>query len=275
MNVVRDGLIIPIKSGSEFQRSAVGVQRKERVGIKIVSRAHVPGIIGKRIGDRGEYLASRRIERKAGPEGATGIVRLDRLARQGWRWVRHELRNGVEAPQLLAGLGVEAHHPTARAKIGRSDAGEHLSIPGYRTRDEGFLLILVGVWIFPELFAGFGVKRDHAPIGGATKEPAIEVGSAAIVRVPGIVGLDDVVDDFVPPQFASLAVDSIGHAPRRDIKRAPDFQNTAAEPGRLVQVDLADLLEAGDILGRNLIQIDIAPTGVIFVDCDPVVGPEG
>jgi hypothetical protein len=42
MNVMRDGLIVPIKSGSKFQRSAVGVQRKERVGIEIVSGSHAP-----------------------------------------------------------------------------------------------------------------------------------------------------------------------------------------------------------------------------------------
>ena len=61
----------------------------------------------------------------------------------------------------------------------------------------------------------------------------------------------------------------------RDVERAPDFQNAAAEPGRLVEVDFADLLETGDVLGRNLIQIDVAPAGIIFVDRDPVVGSKG
>ena len=74
--------------------------------------------------------------------------------------------------------------------------------------------------------------------------------------------------DVPPSLLAGDRIDSVRHAPRREVERAPDLQDAAAEPGRFVEFNLADEPEIFDIGTRDLVQIDITMAGKVLVDGD-------
>src|SRR6185503_5219364 len=87
-----------------LQRAGVGVQRDDAVGIEIVALTlrRIPvgaGIAGTEIDG-----VERRIEGAHRPD--RGAARLPGIAVPGLRPLFARLRNGVEAPELLAGPGV-------------------------------------------------------------------------------------------------------------------------------------------------------------------------
>jgi hypothetical protein len=130
MFVARNSLVMPVQpAGRRVDgNEGVGVD-----GVAWIVRGDVAVEVGVGIGDAGEHLAGRGIERIAAPEAAAGAVS----------------ERGVEAPQLLPGIGVEGHQAALEPGVAVRQTDEHLSPPRDGRRGKHFLL--------------FGIRRLHVP----------------------------------------------------------------------------------------------------------------
>ena len=80
------------------------------------------------------------------------------------------------------------------------------------------------------------------------------------------------LEHIAPAQGAGRGVDCNRLVVGRDIERLVDHQEAAVEDDRLVEADLADLLQIPDIVLVDLIEVDIALGRIVLVDREPVVG---
>jgi len=77
----------------------------------------------------------------------------------------------------------------------------------------------------------------------------------------------------VPPtKRAGRGVERDSLAIGQDVERSADHQQAAAEHDRLIELNFADFPEAAGILLGDLVQVDVALGGVVFVHRRPLVG---
>src|SRR5439155_6017763 len=78
------------------------------------------------------------------------------------------LGDGVPAPQLVAGSGIERRDPAARSPARGAVRDEHLALGGDRRGVESLLgaeFVDDGDLLVPDDLAGVAVERDHAAVG--------------------------------------------------------------------------------------------------------------
>ena len=168
MFVVRYSLIEPVQLGLG---SVHGVDRDDGIGIHGIEGIVLPQVaveIGVGVGDPSEHFAGLGIERVRGPEPAPEFP----------------AQRGVEAPQLLAGLGIEGHQAAGDAIIADHNADKYLPLPGDGSRTEPLTNFRIRALHVPQHLAGLGVERQHTAICRAAEEPPMQIPGATIARGP-------------------------------------------------------------------------------------------
>ena len=226
-DVVVHLLVVPL------HLSVLERQRHDRVGEQVRTRAL--GAVAKRVADRDVEQAQLGIDRRRLPDAAAVSAAAD-PGRTGDvpPLVVLVLRNGVEVPEHLAGLGVDRHHVTARnhalaagrahiqdALVDLRRAGEPvahrdrgLGLRKSKTEDVQDDAGLAVVSKVPDRLAGLGVEREHEGAGGAVDDP-VGVGDAAMPEDVALLAtaaeqLRHVID---PQQVAVLGVHGVDAAP--------------------------------------------------------------
>jgi hypothetical protein len=121
----------------------------------------------------------------------------------------------------------------------------------------------------PQHFAAVRIECDHAPVGRAAKDLAVRIAETSSAGADRHVVE---VEHMAPAQRAGCGVQADGETIGGDVKRSARHHQPTAEDDRLVELDLAHLLEATDVLRRDLVQIDVALAGIVLVHRHPLVG---
>src|SRR5262249_62248519 len=73
-------------------------------------------------------------------------------------------RYGVAAPEMLAGIGIPAVEEPARCAVAAGHPGDHNPVRHQRRNDADVTFLVVGKFLFPDLFSGLHVERDDVAI---------------------------------------------------------------------------------------------------------------
>jgi hypothetical protein len=245
--------------------AGLGLQRDHRREIEIVAAARradllVPGgsvadtdieqveigIVGHRIP---HGAAAAELPIFAGP-GLGGLLQIGRLGA-----LRGIARHGVEAPELLAALGIVSGDIAAHAIFGAAIADDDAALDDARRAGDSVGLGLIDRHHRPGGLARGGIERDQPAVERADidlvaprRDAAID-GIAArldqrLARHLGIVG---------PEQFAGARVERLDHAPGgADEELAVDHQRRGFLPARGIEIRIPGEAELGGIGGVDL-----------------------
>ena len=155
------------------------VQANNRRGEEIVTSAIGAVVVRPGIADLEKDHAQIGVDRRHVPDRAT--TRLPGVARPGvvavFAWSRH----GIEPPDLLAGLAVQRHHPSAQATVAAAQSRKEQAVVVQRRHGDAvvvhFGLTDVGA---PHQLAGLLVHRDQVPVGLTAEDHAVADRYAAI-----------------------------------------------------------------------------------------------
>ena len=127
VGVVRRELVVP------DDLAGLRPQRQHRGGVEVVARPRLRRP-RRRIADAPVHEVELRIVRAGDPGRAAADLPRIGVLRPGLVALLAARRNGVAAPQLLAGLGVPAVDEAADAELGARDAGDQHAV-GDQRRD--------------------------------------------------------------------------------------------------------------------------------------------
>src|SRR5262245_58767616 len=82
-------------------------------------------------------------------------------------------RYGVAAPEMLAGIGIPAIKEPARCAVAARHPGDHNPVRHQRRDDADITFLVIGNFLFPDLFSGLHVERDDVAIERLAKQPTI------------------------------------------------------------------------------------------------------
>ena len=262
VRVVRRELEVPA------QLPGVGVERHHRAGVEVVARPLGPVVVGTRVAGAPVDQVQLRVVRARQPGRGAAVhpglrvavglrVRRARLPGLVTRLARS--RNRVEAPDLLAGLGVERRDEPADALIAARGADDDLAVDGQRRQREGVGQRHVRHAGVPELHARRRVDRHHVRVERCHEHLVAEHRHAAVVRPAAgeVVGRRRVAVD---PEHASgpgvEGDDVVG--PLRQVHHAVDHDGRRLPRpchGGLVHPLQA---EAADVVGGDLVELAVA-----------------
>src|SRR5262245_7085226 len=253
----------------EFAR--VGAKRENAGEIKIVaalraanllipgravSRADIKQIEFGIVSERIPYSAtSTHLPPFARPR-LRGLLQRGRFER-----LRRIARHGVEAPRLLARLGVVSRDVPAHAVFGAPLADDNLTLHNARRARNRVRLILINSRDLPEDLSVSGVERDQPPVERADIDLALVNGDAAIDHVaasPRAVRTRDL--RVVLPQLpASLPVERVDYAPTaRRVHHAVNDNRRRLKPAIGLRVERPGQSEFLNIARVDLLQRAVA-----------------
>ena len=167
------------------------IERDERVGIEVVARPDRAVEIGRGIADDEIDPLRRQIDRRILPHPAAqrlvGVAVLRQRRLLGVDVAVHVapgrvlgrpnadgvLRDGVEAPDELAVLGVVGLDEAADAVLAAVGADQDLAVDGGRSHRLAVALLGIADLLRPDLGAGLGVERDELGVEGADIDPIL------------------------------------------------------------------------------------------------------
>ena len=165
------------------------------------------------------------------------------------------VRNGVEIPELLAGLGVIGAHEAADAVFAAVGADQNLVLDHGRRHRLAVAELGIGDVGHPDHFAGLGVQRDQLGIEGGEIDLVVENLDAAIVGAAAKGRDRSHLVSVVPELLAGLGVKRVDMAERRrhvhhaiddDRRRLEQFLDVGLEnPGDTQTLDVVAI----DLLG--------------------------
>ena len=292
--VLRDGIeivgIVRRVLESPQELAGIGIQGDGAVGPQVVARAI--GVIPVRTGigrapdddvEFGVIGARHPGGAAAGLPGAVVVLPgfVTRLARP---------RNGVGAPDFLAGVHVQRRDPAAHAKLGAGHAGQHHVLDDQRRVGDDLGDAGVGHLGFPQQAAVVLVEGENAAVDHRAQNLVAVQGDAAVVDTaagdagrPVLVGLG-----IVLPHQHGLAAAHVQLGD--DAPAAGDVQEAVFRDGRAFQagereddrrgaaaVDVADgpgerHLQVRDVGLVDLREAREAVRLIIAVVIDPVAG---
>ena len=174
MGVIGRELVVP------FELAGHGVQRHHRIGVEIGAAALRRIGVGKRIAHRPIKRAGLGIVRAGFPGRAAAGFQRPADPGLGERLTR--LGNGVEAPGLLAAVGMEGDQETAHGGITARNARDHQVVDDHhRSRgvDLAFLRRL-GQRLAPHHRTCQPVQTDQIGVVGGIEQPIAQYAHAAI-----------------------------------------------------------------------------------------------
>ena len=270
--------------------AGIEIQRDQRVGVEVVAGPVRSVEIGRWIADDEVNPVGHKIDRgilpHAAPELGIGIANLGERVLFGLDIAMHIaagcilgrpnpdgiLRNGVEVPELLAGLGVIGAHEAADAVLAAIGTDQHLvlhhrrrhrlAIPEFGISDVGG----------PDHFAGLGIQGHKLGIEGCQVDPVIKNLNAAIVRTAAINRNRSHLVCVVPELLACLGIKCVDMAERgRDKHHTVNDDRRCFE--RLLDVGLED---PGDVQVLHVVAADLlarieARLGVIAVGVQKIL----
>src|SRR5262249_32217359 len=148
--------------------------REHAVGVKRIALAPVLRIVRPGIADPPVDEVELRVVRPHLPGRAAadlprigyGIGRL----RPGLVTGLARRRDGVPAPQLLAGLRIPAHEEAARGVLAAGGSRDQHAVGDERGADALVAFLMLGELLLPDLLAGLHVERDYMRIQGRAIE---------------------------------------------------------------------------------------------------------
>src|SRR5262245_30951302 len=132
------------------------------------------------------WVVSERIPDRASAAHLPPLTRprLRGLLQRGrFERLRRIARHGVEAPRLLARLGVVSREVPAHAVFGAAIADDNLALHDARRPRDRVRLVLINGRGLPDDFSVSGVERDQPPVQRAHIDLASVNGHAAIYHV--------------------------------------------------------------------------------------------
>src|SRR5262245_5528189 len=105
------------------------------------------------------------------------------LQRRRFKRLRRIARHGVEAPRLLARLGVVGRNVPAHAVFAPAGADDNLALHDARRARDRIWLILINCHDLPDYLSVSGVERNQPPVKRADINLAFVYGDAAIDHV--------------------------------------------------------------------------------------------
>ena len=210
------------------------------------------GIVGHRIPHR---ATAAGLPPLAGP--GLGGLGHDAVRRRAFGHLGRIARHGVEAPVLLAGLGVVSGDVAAHAHLGAAVADQHLAGVDPRRAGDRVVLRIVDRQHRPHRLAALRVERD---------QPAVEGGDVDLAVPSGEPARDDVAASHPPELRRHLRIEAPQHlAVRRviggdDVPRlhvvehAADLQRARFHPPLGLDVGVPGEAEPADGLVVDLVQ---------------------
>ena len=168
--IVRRELVVPL------DLSGLGIKRQHRAGVEVVARP-AGGIERARIADAPIDRVQFRIERAGDP--GRSAAKLPGIARPGIVAGLAGRRDGIGAPEMLAGLRIPAVDEVAGAEFGAGNAGDHHAVGDERRHRHRIAGLEVDRVLAPQLLAGLGIERDDVGVErGAEQLAVIDRGAA-------------------------------------------------------------------------------------------------
>ena len=162
-----------------LQRAGVGVERDHRVGVEVVAGPQVRVPVGAGVADAPVGQVERRVVRRRQPHrSAAG---LPRVAAPRLVAALARPRHRVEAPQLLAGGGIERGDEAANAVLAAADADEDLVLHRERRHRDRVAQLRVADRNVPERPPTGGVDGHEMAVERAHEERRAEDGEPAVV----------------------------------------------------------------------------------------------
>ncbi|EWS52492.1 hypothetical protein X551_04721 [Methylibium sp. T29] len=166
--------------------------------------------------------------------------------------------NDVEAPGLLAGLGVIGSDVAARRTIlGAAIADQYLTAEDLGISADVHRLIDVGGLDAPLLRSVLRVEADQAAVIGGDDQRALPKPDAARAtpeEAQALAGVLDGLGVILPENFAGLGIDSSCHAVRTGkVQNAIDDKWRAEKCSVIGQWQLPCEIEPRDVLGVDLV----------------------
>ena len=90
--------------------------------------------------------------------------------------------NGVEAPDLLAGLGVVSGDEAANAVLAAGGADDHFVLHHERRERDGVAGVRIGHLGVPQRMAALGIDRDDVRVDGAHEQSVARIASPRLTR---------------------------------------------------------------------------------------------
>ena len=169
--IVRRELVMP------FDLAGLRFQREHRAGVEIVAGAH-RGVERSGIADAPIDRVQLRII-GAGDPGRSA-AEFPGVALPGVAAGLVGGRDGVGAPQMLAGFRVPAVDEAAGAELGAGDAGQHDAVGDQRRHRHRIAFLDVGGLLTPDFLAGLGIERDDIGVERGAEDLALVERGAAI-----------------------------------------------------------------------------------------------
>ena len=268
--VARRGLIPP------DHVAVVGPEGDDRREVEVVAAARAAGLArpGRAVADAEVEQVQLRVVDDGVPDRAAAAADLPPAAVPGRGGAGHGgvleglgrvAGHGVEAPALLAGLGVIGGDVAADAELGAAVADDHHPLGDPRRAGDGVGLLRVDGPHLPFRLAGRGVQGDQAAVDGAHVDPALPDRDPAVDHVAAGVAapLPRHLRVVGPEHLAGAAVDRPDHAPGAGgVEDAVDHDRGRLDAAVGAGVDRPGQAEASDVLVVDLVERAVALLGV-------------
>ena len=173
MQIVRRELKIP------FELAAVGVQRDNRLGIKVVSSSRLAVEVRRRVPDAPVEQVQFGIE--APREPRRSAAGLPRIAGPGFVAGLTRTRNRVEPPQPFSRRGVEGVQPAVESVVARRVAGDDPAVNRKRCCRRPVAVLGTRNLRFPHHAPGAGIESDEMSVRRGDIDKIPQHRDAAIV----------------------------------------------------------------------------------------------
>ncbi len=164
-----------------LQLAGVGIERDDRGGEQVVAFAIGAVVVRPRIAGAEEHEVLLGIVGARDPDRAAA-ARIRIGLRPGVAANLARAGHGVEAPDLLAGRGVEGLDEAANAELGAGDAEDHLVFDHQRRHGRRVAALVVLERDVEQHGAGLHVERHQVRIEGRHEQPIAQHAEAAIDR---------------------------------------------------------------------------------------------
>ena len=267
VGVVRRELIVPL------ELSGIGIDGEHGAGVKIVAGAEIAVVVRPRIARSPIDEIQIRVIGAVVPGG--GPAGLPRIAGPGSEAGLAGLRDGVEAPEMLAGGRVVGVEESGNAVLAASHSDDELIFDDQGCARGGVATGL-GVVVhlgLPQLAAGLGVHGDHVHVE-RVHEQAISKYRQAAVHAPAAIECARRILMTVGPQDAAgERVERVNLVLRPgQVHDAVDDERRGLELLLVPSLEQPLDVEVLDVLRRDLIEAAEAPAIVAVRIGEPVSG---